>query len=66
MTTLCCPPTMYRLMTEVDVDAFDLSGILHHGRPGAEPDLFDFWREHTGLTICGGFGQTETRSPWAI
>ena len=24
------------------------------------PDLFDFWREHTGLTIYEGFGQTET------
>ncbi len=27
ITTLCCPPTMYRLMTEVDVDAFDLSSL---------------------------------------
>ena len=24
------------------------------------PDLFDFWKEHTGITIFEGFGQTET------
>ncbi|MFR1166850.1 MAG: AMP-binding protein [Adlercreutzia equolifaciens] len=62
VTTLCCPPTMYRLMTEVDVDAFDLSSLEYCTTAGEalNPDLFDFWREHTGLTIYEGFGQTET------
>ena len=62
VTTLCCPPTMYRLMTEVDVDAFDLSSLQYCTTAGEalNPDLFDFWREHTGLTIYEGFGQTET------
>ena len=62
VTTLCCPPTMYRLMTEVDVDAFDLSSLEYCTTAGEalNPDLFDFWREHTGITIFEGFGQTET------
>ena len=62
VTTLCCPPTMYRLMTEVDVDAFDLSSLQYCTTAGEalNPDLFDFWREHTGITIFEGFGQTET------
>lgn len=62
VTTLCCPPTMYRMMTEVDVDAHDLSSLVHCTTAGEalNPDLFAFWQKHTGLTIFEGFGQTET------
>ena len=62
ITTLCCPPTMYRLMMQTDVDSFDLSSLVHCTTAGEalNPDLFDFWKEHTGLTIYEGFGQTET------
>ncbi len=62
ITTLCCPPTMYRMMTEVDVDAHDLSSLVYSTTAGEalNPDLFAFWKEHTGLTIFEGFGQTET------
>ncbi len=62
ITTLCCPPTMYRLMMGADVDAFDLSSLEYSTTAGEalNPDLFDFWKEHTGLTIYEGFGQTET------
>ncbi len=62
ITSLCCPPTMYRLMMQEDVDSFDLAS-LHYSTTAGEalnPDLFDFWKEHTGLTIYEGFGQTET------
>ena len=62
ITTLCCPPTMYRLMMQTDFDQFDLSGLKYSTTAGEalNPDLFDFWKEHTGLTIFEGFGQTET------
>ena len=62
VTTLCCPPTMYRLLKQADVDAYDLSSLTYCTTAGEalNPDLFDFWREHTGLTIFEGFGQTET------
>ena len=62
ITTLCCPPTMYRLMMQTDIDSFDLSSLKYSTTAGEalNPDLFDFWKEHTGLTIFEGFGQTET------
>ncbi len=62
ITTLCCPPTMYRLMMQEDFDEFDLSSLEYSTTAGEalNPDLFKFWQDHTGLTIFEGFGQTET------
>lgn len=62
ITSLCCPPTMYRMMMQADVDAFDLSSLTYCTTAGEalNPDLFEFWLEHTGLVIFEGFGQTET------
>ena len=62
ITTLGCPPTMYRMMMTENVDAYDLSSLQYSTTAGEalNPDLFDFWKEHTGLTIYEGFGQTET------
>ncbi len=62
VTTFCAPPTMYRLMMQEDLSAFDLSSLEYSTTAGEalNPDLFDFWKEHTGLTIYEGFGQTET------
>lgn len=62
VTTLCCPPTMYRMMKQADIDAYELSTLTYCTTAGEalNPDLFDFWKEHTGLTIFEGFGQTET------
>ncbi len=62
VTTLCCPPTMYRMMMQANVDSFDLNSLVYCTTAGEalNPDLYDFWKEHTGLTIFEGFGQTET------
>ena len=62
VTTLCCPPTMYRLMMQADVDAYDLTSLKRLTTAGEalNPDLFEFWHEHTGMEIFEGFGQTET------
>ena len=62
VTTLCCPPTMYRLMMSENFDAYDLSSLQYSTTAGEalNPDLCNFWKEHTGLTIYEGFGQTET------
>ena len=62
VTTLCCPPTMYRLMMQADVDAYDLSSLCHLTTAGEalNPDLYEFWLKHTGKKIFEGFGQTET------
>ncbi len=62
VTTLCCPPTMYRLMMQADFKRYRLNSLVYCTTAGEalNPDLFDFWKEHTGLTIFEGFGQTET------
>ena len=62
VTTLCCPPTMYRMFSQVDIDKYDFSTLVYSTTAGEalNPDLFDFWKKHTGLTIYEGFGQTET------
>ncbi|MCI9128716.1 MAG: AMP-binding protein [Eggerthellaceae bacterium] len=62
VTTFCAPPTMYRLMMKEDFADYDLSTLEYSTTAGEalNPDLFDFWKESTGLTIYEGFGQTET------
>lgn len=63
ITTLCCPPTMYRLFKQDPTfDDHDLSSLVYSTTAGEalNPDIFAFWKEHTGLTIYEGFGQTET------
>ena len=62
ITTICCPPTMYRLMKQEDLEQFDLSSLEYSTTAGEalNPDIFDWWKEQTGLTIFEGFGQTET------
>lgn len=62
ITSFCCPPTMYRLMMQADVDSYDLSSLDHLSTAGEalNPDIFDYWLTHTNLTIYEGFGQTET------
>ncbi len=62
ITTLCCPPTMYRLMMNEDFSQYDLSTLEYSTTAGEplNPDIFEFWKANTGLTIFEGFGQTET------
>ncbi|HET6351668.1 MAG TPA: AMP-binding protein [Coriobacteriia bacterium] len=62
ITTLCCPPTMYRLMVAEGLAGRDLSSLTYCTTAGEalNPDLFDTWRDHTGLMLVEGFGQTET------
>lgn len=62
ITTLCMPPTMYRLLMQERLEDYDLSSLTYSTTAGEalNPDLFQFWKDHTGLTIFEGFGQTET------
>ena len=62
MTTLCCPPTMYRLMMNEGIDGYDLSSLVYCTTAGEalNPDLYDKWLAQTGLKLVEGFGQTET------
>ncbi len=62
ITTLCCPPTMYRLMMQETIEDYDLSSLEYSTTAGEalNPDIFNWWQKATGLTIFEGFGQTET------
>ena len=62
LTTMCCPPTMWRMLSHEDVDAYDFSSIKRFSTAGEAlpPDQFEFWLEHTGHAIYEGFGQTES------
>ena len=62
ITTFCAPPTMYRFFIKQDLGKYDLSSIRHASTAGEalNPEVFDRFREATGLSIMEGFGQTET------
>ena len=62
ITTFCAPPTMYRFFIKEDLSKYDLSSIKHASTAGEamNPEIFNRFREATGLSVMEGFGQTET------
>ena len=62
ITTFCAPPTMLRMLIRGDLSKFDLSSIHHMTTAGEalNPEVFNKFKEATGLEIMEGFGQTET------
>ena len=61
VTSLCAPPTVWRLLIQQDLEAYrvhlrELSGA---GEP-LNPEVIDRVRAAWGLTIRDGYGQTET------
>ncbi len=62
VTSFCAPPTIYRYLIREDLSQYDLSALKYCTTAGEplNPSVFDFWKEHTGLDIHEGFGQTET------
>ena len=62
VTSLCAPPTVYRIFAQIDLSQHDLSSLrrcIGAGEP-LNPEVIRYWREHTGTTIADGYGQTET------
>ncbi len=62
ITSLCAPPTAYRMMVLNDLHAFDLRELKHCTAAGEvlPPDTVRLWQEGVKLTIHEGYGQTET------
>ncbi len=62
VTTFCVPPTMYRMLLQCDLSKYDLSSLTHCATAGEAlgPEIFNAWKQATGLAIHEGFGQTET------
>ncbi|MCL1823441.1 MAG: AMP-binding protein [Oscillospiraceae bacterium] len=64
VTSFCAPPTMYRFFIQEDVKNYDLSALKYSCTAGEalNPEVFERWRDATGLQMMEGFGQTETVS----
>ena len=61
VTTLCAPPTVWRLFIQEDLTSFKMSlrEVCGAGEP-LNPEIIDQVRTAWGLTIRDGYGQTET------
>ncbi len=62
VTTFCVPPTMYRFILQQDVAKYNLSSLTNCCSAGEalNADIYNKWKQFTGLDIYEGFGQTET------
>ncbi|MBR3739904.1 MAG: AMP-binding protein [Clostridia bacterium] len=60
--TFCAPPTMYRMLIKEDLSKYDLSSIRYATIAGEalNPEVFQKFKEATGITIMEGFGQSES------
>jgi len=61
VTTLCAPPTVWRLFIQEDLAAYKvkLRGLVGAGEP-LNPEVISQVEKAWGLTIRDGYGQTET------
>ena len=62
ITTLCAPPTAYRMFVQQDLSARRFQALRHcvgAGEP-LNPEVIAAWSKATGLAIMDGYGQTET------
>lgn len=62
VTTFCAPPTIYRFLIKEDLAKYDLSSLKYCTTAGEalNPEVFNRFRELTGIRLMEGFGQTET------
>jgi acetyl-CoA synthetase/medium-chain acyl-CoA synthetase len=62
ITTFCAPPTEFRMLVKERLDQLSLPALRHCAAAGEplNPDAIEVWRQHFGMTIHDGYGQTET------
>lgn len=62
VTTLCAPPTAYRMFVRSDLTGRRFEALRHCVSAGEplNPEVIDLWKAATGLGIHDGYGQTET------
>jgi acetyl-CoA synthetase/medium-chain acyl-CoA synthetase len=62
ISTFCAPPTEFRMLVKEDLGKYNLSALRHCTAAGEplNPEVIEVWREHCGLAIHDGYGQTET------
>jgi medium-chain acyl-CoA synthetase len=59
---LCAPPTAYRMLVRQPLEGRSFVRLRHCVSAGEplNPEVIETWRQATGLSICEGYGQTET------
>ncbi|ELK38556.1 Acyl-coenzyme A synthetase ACSM4, mitochondrial [Myotis davidii] len=65
ITTLCCAPTVYRMLVQKDLKRYKFLK-LRHCLTGGEPlnaEVREQWKRQTGLDLHEGYGQTEVDNP---
>lgn len=62
ITTFCAPPTIYRFFIKEGMDGYDLSSLCYATTAGEalNPEVYNRFKEYTGLDLMEAFGQTET------
>ncbi|AGL01365.1 AMP-binding protein [Desulfoscipio gibsoniae] len=62
VTTMCGPPTAYRMFVLEDLSKYSFKSLRHVVAAGEplNPEIIETWEEHTGLKIRDGYGQTES------
>ena len=62
VTSFCAPPTVYRAFAQMDLSAYDWSGLRHCTSAGEplNPEVIEIWKAATGVLPYDGYGQTET------
>ena len=62
VNTFCAPPVIYRYLVEQNFSKYDLSSLKHCCSAGEalNQNVAEIFYNKTGLTICEGYGQTET------
>lgn len=62
ITSFCAPPTMYRFFIKEGIENYDLSALKYATIAGEalNPEVFNKFKQYTGLKLMEGFGQTET------
>ena len=62
ITSLCAPPTVWRMLVQADLDSCDVSRLreaLSAGEP-LNPEIIEHVRRSWKITVRDGYGQTET------
>ncbi|MDE7293081.1 MAG: AMP-binding protein [Oscillospiraceae bacterium] len=62
VTSLCCPPTMYRFFIKEGMEGYDISSLQYATTAGEalNAEVYNRFKEYTGLSLMEGFGQTES------
>jgi acetyl-CoA synthetase len=62
VTSFCAPPTMFRFFIKEGVGNYDLSNLKYCCIAGEalNPEVYNKWKDFTGLQLMEGFGQSES------